>query len=149
MRRFVRYFSVLLASILIAGCATPGATYTASSAYSSYARVRESTTPTTIVAMMSYASSAYSTSTFTRWSHVRSMFTYIALDMESNGTVHANYPVKPNVTELALFRKVTNTWVNKMERSGTRVKDGPALFQAVAAQFIVRIQNDEYNKLAR
>lgn len=149
MRRFVRYFSVLLAAIMIAGCAVPGSTYTASSAYSSYNRVRESTTPTTIVAMMSYASSAYSTSTFTRWDHVRSMFNYMALDMEGNRTVHANYPVAPNGTEMALFRKVTNNWVNKMQRTGVHVQDGPQRFQAVAAEFIVRIQNDEYNKLAR
>ena len=149
MRRFVRYFSVLLASILIAGCASTGSSYTASSAYSNYTRVRKHTTPTTVVAMMSYASAAYSTSTFTRWDQARSMFNYIALDMESNNIVHANYPVKPVSAEIALFRKVTNNWVTKMQRAGESAKDGPRLFQAVTAEFIGRIQNSEYNRRSR
>jgi len=144
MRRFSRYFVVLFLAIA-AGCASPDTTmFGTSSAYGSYSRVRKDVEPTTVVAMMAYASSTYARTACRSWNEVRSTFNYMALDMESNGQVHNNYPIVPNKAELALFRQITNKWVDKMASSGLSVRKGPEQFNAAAAEFIFRIQRDEY-----
>lgn len=147
MRRIGRYLALIFLAITVSSCATyDSATYgTASSAYSSYRRVKRDVTPSTVVAMMAYASAAYSRSDARTWAKARAIFNYIALDMESNGTVSTNYPIKPTASEIALFKKITTKWVDKMESSRLSARDGSKYFTATAAEFIVRIQNDEYS----
>lgn len=152
LRRFVAV-TVTLLLLGLSGCfsifdppSNQGTSLAPAITYQAYTVVKSQVQSDTVIALVSYTSSAIQRTDYKSWAEYTQAFDSIYRNIQRTKRLSSNYPVNPNEQELSVWQTFTGTWVNEMIRLGVVPSAGREQFSSDAAKFIFKVIDNEYTR---